>query len=290
MIFMVLLAQTVLSALGEEPPAPPQDVHLQNWLLTWTPPPEETAELTYTVQSSFHDDAWKGIDTWKDIPTCAHRSFTSCNVTLTAAESRHGCAMLRVVAERRGLTSKPALACSLRADSCTPEVSLSARPGSLTVHLSRDHRLVESHADHAGHRVYVGIEGEEVEELDSTSSLTLRQLQEGQRYCAQVGFILYNKSLGPPTCPKCELIPNKDAEMNPGVIVGAVLVLFVLIMVTMYVLIYHSGKIKRWLRLPYTIPDDFRMLQPLPIPTCSPTEEHFEEITCVTPVEGEVTS
>lgn len=52
---------------------------------------------------------------------------------------------------------------ALPGDSCTPEFRLSARPGSLTVHLSGNHSLAVEHADHAKHRVYYGKEGEPLE-------------------------------------------------------------------------------------------------------------------------------
>lgn len=48
-------------------------------------------------------------------------------------------------------------------DSCTPEVSLSARPGSLTVYVNISPSLVQDHGGHAKHRVYFGKEGESLE-------------------------------------------------------------------------------------------------------------------------------
>ncbi|XP_074551539.1 interferon gamma receptor 2 [Halichoeres trimaculatus] len=279
MIFMVFLIQTVLSAPSKEPPAPPQHVHLNNSLLTWTPPPGETG-LTYTVQRSFFSDEWT------DVPTCVNTSSTSCNVPLVAAKSEDDCVRLEVEADRLGLTSEMAQACSLHSDFCTPEVSVSARPGSLTVHLSRNHKLVDDYEAHLKHRVYFGKEGETLQSYkDSASTITLPKLQEGQRYCVQVEFILHNKPVGPPTCPQCKLIPHTDAGVNPGVIVGVVLVLSVLIITSAYVLICQIGRIKSWLRPPYEIPDDFFLQRPLTAPTPSPTDEHFDVISSITPEE-----
>lgn len=273
---MVLLVQTVLSAPSEEPPAPPQHVHVNNSLLTWTPPPEETG-LTYTVQSSFFSMPWR------DVITCVHTSSTSCNVPVKAAKSEDDCARLEVQAERQGLTSESAVACSLLNDFCTPEVSLSVRSDSLTIHLSRNHDLAVEHAAHLKHRVYYSKEGETLQFYeDSASTLTLRKLQEGQRYCIQVEFILHDKLVGPPTCPQCELIPHTGAEGNPGVIVGMVLVLTVLIIASAYVFICQAGRIKRWLRPPYAIPEDFLLQRPLTIPTSSPTDERYDVISHVT--------
>lgn len=279
---MVLLIQTVVSASSapsKEPPAPPQHVHVNNSLLTWTPPPGETG-LTYTVNSSFFSSVQSNV------PTCVHTSSTSCNVPSVAAESEDNCVRLEVQAERQGLTSEPAKACSLHSDFCTPKVRLSARPGSLTVHLSRNHNLAEEHEDHLEHRIYYGKEGETLQLYeDSPSTHTLPKLQEGQRYCIQVEFILHDKPVGLPTCPQCELIPHTDAGMNPGVIVGGVLILTVLIVASAYVLICQAGRIKRWLRPPYEIPDDFFLYRSLAVPTSSPTEEHFDVISCFTPEE-----
>lgn len=45
-------------------------------------------------------------------------------------------------------------------DVCTPGFRLSPRPGSLTVHLMKNHSLALEHGDHAKHRVFYGQEGE----------------------------------------------------------------------------------------------------------------------------------
>lgn len=62
---------------------------------------------------------------------------------------------------------------ALPGDACTPELSLTARPGSLTVDLSRNHSLALEHGDHAKHRVYYGKEGEllQVRKLVSLASI-----------------------------------------------------------------------------------------------------------------------
>ncbi|XP_034550137.1 interferon gamma receptor 2 isoform X2 [Notolabrus celidotus] len=280
MIFMVLLIQTVLSVWSEEPPDPPTDVHVDNWQLTWTPPSDETG-LTYTVQSRDHSEVWS------DVSTCAQISSTSCDVTLTAAKGKHDCVRLQVLAERRGLASAPAEACvSHGFNRCTPQVSLSARPGSLTVNLSRNHSLAEDHVDNLQHRVYYNKEGETEQFYhDSRASLPLLRLQEGQRYCAQVEFLILGQPVGPPTCPQCELIPHTDVQVHPGVIVGVVVVMTLLIVGSAYIIICQSGRIKRWLHPPCEIPHHFHRLQSHHDLTPSPTDEHFDVIDCVTPEE-----
>ncbi|XP_078119152.1 interferon gamma receptor 2 isoform X2 [Sander vitreus] len=179
MPFSVLFILVVVQALSASPPAP-QNIHVDNWLLTWTPAAEEGA-TTYTVQySSFNSRKWTNV------PSCVRISSNSCNVTSTKAEDEHGCVRLRVRAERRGLTSRSVEACSRHGDSCTPDFSLMPGPVSLTVYLSRNHSLAQEYGGHAKYRVYYGKEGEPLLKYkDAVASVTIPELQEGQRYCAQ---------------------------------------------------------------------------------------------------------
>lgn len=124
-------------------------------------------------------------------------------------------------------------------DMCSPIVNLSVEPGTLFVHLNRNNQLVANNADNAGFRVYHGPEGAplrvrtplphpapltiqtfwnniqtdvwrhlQANYKDTSSSLTLRGLVSGQRYCVQVGFTLYGKAYGPPSCIRCLLVPH----------------------------------------------------------------------------------
>lgn len=285
MVTMVLFLLTFVSVSTVTqdlpPPPPPQQVHLKGTLLTWRPatetPPTEEVDLTYSVQSRYH------ADDWRDVPACTNTSSTSCDVTEVAAGGRHGCVMLQVRAERRGLNSEPVQACSLQENSCSPNVSLSARPSSLTVHLYLNYSLAEEHAAHAKHRVRYGREGALMQEFkDSTSSLTLRPLEAGQRYCVQVEYILHNLPVGPPRCPLCETVPQTGVQVQAGVISVVAVVLFSLTIAGAFVLIFKKGWIKRLLRPPYQIPDHFYLLQPPhSVSTCSPTEESCDVIRVV---------
>ncbi|KAA8578651.1 hypothetical protein FQN60_018689 [Etheostoma spectabile] len=250
----------VVQALSALPPVPPQNIHVNNWLLTWTPSSEE-GDPTYTVQySSFSSGVWTNV------PSCVHMSSNSCNVTSTKAEGEHGCVMLRVQAERSGLTSTSVKACSRHGDSCTPDFSLTPRPGSLTVNLSSNHSLALEYAAHAKHRVYYGKEGEPL------------LLQEGQRYCVQVQYLYFRNPVGLATCTQCELIPESKKEGQTVIIaVVLIVVLLGLIPVVAYFLICKTERIKQWLRPPYQLPEDF-FLEPFPehhlsIFSSSPTEE-----------------
>ncbi|KAM6955758.1 interferon gamma receptor 2 [Lycodopsis pacificus] len=287
-VLCVLIAAQVPSVpgLSEVPPAPPLNVHVDNWLLTWPPAPEK-GNVTYTVQYSSFDS-----HVWTDVPACVHISLNSCPVISTKEKGEHGCVMLRVQAERRGLTSTPVKACSKHGDSCTPDFSLTAgaRPGSLTVLLSRNHNLAQEHGDHARHRVYYGKEGEPRQEyVDAVSSVTIAELQQGQRYCAEVQY-LYFTPVGLGACAQCELIPEAGKDSKPSEVVAAVVpvvvVLFFLIPVVAYFLIFQRGTIKQWLRPPCQIPDDF-LLGPFPenLPASSPPEEHCLVISSFSPEE-----
>ncbi|XP_033473231.1 interferon gamma receptor 2 [Epinephelus lanceolatus] len=285
MLFGVLCFLVVVQVRSEAPPGPPQNIHVDNWLLSWTPATKEE-DVTYTVQYSSFDSR-----VWTDVPACIHISSDSCDVSSTKALGEHGCVMLRVQAEKKhGLTSKPVKACSRHGDSCTPDFSLTAGPGSLTVHLSRNHSLALKHEDHAKYRVYYGKEGEPLKSYrDDVASVTIRELQEGQRYCTKVEYIYFDVSVGPPTCTQCEVIPEskKDSKLTETV-VAVVLVSVLLITFIAYLLIFQRGRIKQWLQPPYQIPDNF-LLKPehhLPISTSIPTEEHWDVISCISPEES----
>ncbi|XP_031725891.1 interferon gamma receptor 2 [Anarrhichthys ocellatus] len=290
-VLCILIAAQVPSVpgLSEVPPAPPQNVHVDNWLLTWPPAPED-GNVTYTVQYSSFDSA-----VWTDVPACVHISSNSCSVISTKAKGKHGCVMLRVQAERRGLTSRPVKACSRHGDSCTPDFSLTAgaKPGSLTVLLRRNHSLAQEHGDHARHRVYYGKEGEPRQEyVDAVSSVTIPALQVGQRYCAEVQYLYFSTPVGLGACAQCELIPEAGEDSKQSEIIAAVVpvvvVLFILIPVGAYFLIFQRGTIKQWLRPPYQIPEDFlldRFPENLPVSSSSPTEEHCLVITSFSPEE-----
>ncbi|XP_035459933.1 interferon gamma receptor 2 isoform X1 [Scophthalmus maximus] len=265
MLFILLCIQVVVQVpvVSEETLAPPQNIHVDKWLLTWTPATEER-DVTYTVQYSSFDNR-----VWKDVPACVQTSFNSCNVAFTKTESEYGCVMLRVQAERRGLTSRPVKACSRYGDSCTPEVRLTARPGSLTVYLSENHSMFVEHGDNAQHRVYYGKEGESLQQMyeDGTSSVTIHKLEEGKHYCTKVQYIIFNQPYGLESCTQCEVIPeSRHAPKQTEVIVavvGVVVILAFLISAIAYILIFHHRRIKLWLQPPCQIPDHF-LFEPFP--------------------------
>ncbi|XP_044071627.1 interferon gamma receptor 2 [Siniperca chuatsi] len=287
LLLIVLYIQVVVQVLSEEllaPPAPPQNIHVDNWLLTWTA--TEERDVTYTVQYRSFD-----TDNWKDVPACIQISLNSCNVTLLKPEE-YDCVMLRVRAERHLLTTGPVEACSRHGGSCTPEVSLTARPGSLTVYLSRNHSLALEHGGHAMYRVYYGKKGEPLQKFkDDVSSVSFNELQEGQHYCTKVQYIYFNKPFGLPSCTQCVVIPESRKNLKQTeilVVVVAVIILVILVPVIAYILIFQRGRIKQWLRPPYEIPDDFLNtfhVHHNPISTSSSSEEHWDVISCITPEE-----
>ncbi|XP_034057956.1 interferon gamma receptor 2 isoform X3 [Gymnodraco acuticeps] len=154
MLLGVLCILVVPRVFSEAPPAPPQDIQVDNWLLRWSPDPDD-GDVTYTAQYSSFDSC-----VWTDVPYCVHISLNSCNVSSIKARSEYGCVMLRVQAERHGQNSPSVQACSKHGHLCTPDFSLTASPGSLTVHLSRNTTFLREHADHAKYRVYYGKKGE----------------------------------------------------------------------------------------------------------------------------------
>lgn len=287
MIFVFLYIQVIVQVpvLSEWLLAPPQNILVEKGLLTWTNATQEGG-VTYSVQ-------YRSLDTkvWKNVAACVQTSFKFCNITYIKAENENGCVTLRVRAERRGLTSKPVEACSQHGDSCSPEVSLTPWPGSLTVHLSRNHSMALEHGGHVKHRVYYGKEGESLlNHIDGASSVSIHGLEEGQRYCIKVQYINYNIPVGAESCTQCEVIPesrNNQKQTQLTVAVVVPIFLLILILVIAYVLIYQSGRIKHCLRPPYEISDI--LLQPFPehhiLSSTSTPSESYDVISSITPEE-----
>ncbi|KAJ4933581.1 hypothetical protein JOQ06_030407 [Pogonophryne albipinna] len=246
------------AVFSEAPPAPPQDIQVDNWLLRWSPDPDD-GDVTYTAQYSSFDSC-----VWTDVPYCVHTSLNSCNVSSIKARSEYGCVMLRVQAERHGQNSPSVQACSKHGHLCTPDFILTASPGSLTVHLSRNTTFLREHADHAKYRVYYGKKEEALQDYkDGPASVTIDELQEGQRYCTRVQYLYFKQTEGLPTCTQCELIPESA-----------------------YFFLFQRGRFKRWLQPPYTFRE--HLLETIPelfLPIHSSTEEHYDVITSMSPEE-----
>ncbi|KAF3842668.1 hypothetical protein F7725_001517 [Dissostichus mawsoni] len=295
MLLGVLCILVVPQVFSEAPPAPPQDIQVDNWLLRWSPESDpDDGDVTYTAQYSSFDS---GV--WTDVPYCDHTSLNSCNVSSIKARSEYGCVMLRVRAERHGQNSPSVQACSKHGQLCTPDFNLIASPGSLT-----DYK-------------------------DGPASVTIDELQEGQRYCTRVQYLYFKDTVGLPTCTQCELIPESDSRQTATIVslvlVGVLLLVFPVIA---YFLLFQRGRIKRWFQ-PYTFrehtativslvlvgvlllvfpviayfllfqrgrikrwfqPYTFRehLLEPIPeplLPIHSSTEEHYDVITSMSPIE-----
>ncbi|XP_029968498.1 interferon gamma receptor 2 [Salarias fasciatus] len=287
MLWLLLLLH-IPTVLSEAPPSAPQDVHVDQWQLTWSPAPGETDVKFSVLYHSFEGPADEGD--WKVVPACNQTPLHFCNVSFTKARAEHDCVRLYVQAQRHGLTSEPGHACSVHGDSCTPTVRLTARPGSLTVHLTQDHSLFHEHAAHATHRIYYGKEGEPLlNHINSDSSWTMDNLEAGQRYCAKVEYVIFNKSVGLSSCVQCEQIPEHDSTHSVTVATAVVVavLLLVIIPVTAYVLIFQRERIKQLLRPPCEIPPDLLAMWPeLDSPVCDPPPVEPCEVATLMPAEG----
>ncbi|KAK2906413.1 interferon gamma receptor 2 [Channa argus] len=249
---LIFLCIQLVQVLSEALLAPPQNVHVQGDLVTWTPAIKDS-DVIYTVQYKRFDQAWK------DLPSCIGTILNYCNVSFT--KPKNSCIRLRVQAKKHKLNSKPVEACSRNGDTCTPEVSLTVRPGSLTVNLSRNHSLALEHGGHAQHRVYYAKEGELLTKYENiASSVSFSDLEPGQRYCVKIEYILYHIAVGPESCVECVVIleSGQRPKLTEAIaVVVAIIVLISLITVMAYITIFHKRRVKQWLQPPCEIPNHF---------------------------------
>uniref|UniRef100_A0A8C5CRF1 Uncharacterized LOC115529264 n=1 Tax=Gadus morhua TaxID=8049 RepID=A0A8C5CRF1_GADMO len=143
--------------------------------------------------------------------------------------------------------------------SCSPEVQLSAQPGSLTVLLRADHPRILEYGAFMKYLVYLAREGEPLEEYgQSPSSLVIKELEEGGRYCVRVGLVYHGVRIGLPSCVKCQDIPQ-SGERARQLLVTLVLVISVtavlVVLSVIYFLLFQSRRIKEWMRPPYVEPN-----------------------------------
>lgn len=280
MILLLVLSQIFVSAAS--PPLAPGNVEVKDGLLSWTP----------AMNVSLHSVLWRRFDerVWSDLPQC-QRVVDSCDVSAVIQEAPHGCVALSVRAEgdrdQDQGQSEAVEACAAAEDRCTPQVRLSAVPGSasIMVHLMRSHAegaLQKELGDHAKHQVCYWNEDREDEEFcsQSVASLRLTDLEPGQTYCVRVRFWQFSRAEGLPRCPLCLQVPrapSKHATLALALILpGLGLALG---SAAVYVLLFHRDKIKTWFR-PEPQPDCFV----LPLEgavLCTPTDEECSPITKV---------
>ncbi|KAK5610706.1 hypothetical protein CRENBAI_001043 [Crenichthys baileyi] len=278
-IWVLFCLGSTTAAVSRKAVPPPHDVVINQSQLSWN---STAKNVTFTVEyRSFSSD-------WTPIQACSNTPLTSCDFGLGRAEAEYGCVQVRVAARRNGETSESVEACSREGDPCTPNVTLTAAPGSLTVNLKRDHDLDKEHASNLKHRIYLGKKGGNLELYkDSISSEFIDGLEVGQQYCVTVAFVLHWEPLGPASCVQCETIPGFSGSKQTQIIVVSVVIsgIFLLVGIT-YIHLFKSRKIKQLLQPPCTIPSFFQ--EPLsdrnrPFLAVSPTEEPYEVVCGLTP-------
>ncbi|XP_041856726.1 uncharacterized protein LOC121649743 isoform X2 [Melanotaenia boesemani] len=277
MLPLLLLLPQVLS---EETTSllPPKDVYVSEGRLTWTPAAENA---TYTVEYR-----GKGRNEWREVPACVQIPSSSCDFSSIRNNQGNGCVSVRVRAKRDDQTSTAVEACSHDEQSCSPGFSLSPGPGSMTVRLTRNSSLIKKHADHVTHLIYFGEEGEQLtKHEEAAASETIRDLEEGQRYCAWVQYVYMTRPVGPPRCMQCETTLVKSAKETAIITaVVVVIILIVLVPLVSYILIFQLKKIKQMLRVPYEIPNLFPEPGPEQRVFLPPSsDEHYDVITSMTP-------
>lgn len=268
--FLLQLLRAVLSELP-----PPQNVQLDDWTLTWSPSAAER-NVTYSVYSL---QTLKEEERWEAVTSCQNLPSNVCNVGRIRTADH--CVLLRVRAESGDLSSTPVEACSQNGSRCTPGMRLSSRPGSLTIHLSGDHDLAQEFAANVNHQIYLGKEGEELQHYDASSSLTVHDLDEGQRYCVQVHYVVFGRIAGPSSCVQClEVLQAVSWKPVYLLLVFLLLLLLVVVPVVSYLLIFHYKKIKTFLEPPLAIPQSFResLHHQHPL-TYQPEDEPFHQLS-----------
>ncbi|KAF6718630.1 Interferon alpha/beta receptor 1 [Oryzias melastigma] len=228
---------------------PPQNVTVYGSQLTWAPGSGD-GEVLYTVEYQRH-----ASKSWQQVLACTLTPHTSCDFSSAKAEAEHGCVALHVRAHEHGVSSAAVPACSSQGGPCSPEVTLTAAPGAIMVNLNKKHNLHDEYADSACYRISFGKEGEKLNvTVDTLSSETFSNLEEGQRYCAAVEFMLYGKPIGVPSCVRCELIPSQSTTKKTVIITSVVVGVIVLVIVPVifYLLTFQRTKIKKLLK-PYEI-------------------------------------
>ncbi|CAL8326839.1 unnamed protein product [Lota lota] len=278
----LLLLTPLIGHVWSERLPPPSHVHVGS-LLRWSAPPAHS-NLSYTVQYLSFDT--KG---WNNFSSCSQSQNTSCDVTANRKEAELGCVRLRVLAHGHNLTSDPEEACSQQGNRCSPEVQLSSQPGTLIVNLHGNHTLSYEHGSQVKHLVYFGREGEPLKKYRySPSSVVIKELEEGRRYCVSVVFVFYEILVGPPSCVKCQDIPQSVwAKQITVTLVTVFSVIGVLVLFLVYVLFFERKRIAQWMRPPFEkgncIKDPFPMQRQQTL-LYSPSEERCDRISLIVPV------
>ncbi|XP_038132146.1 interferon gamma receptor 2 isoform X2 [Cyprinodon tularosa] len=282
--FLVLFCRTAEPAAAVEKSSELQNVRINQTLLTWSSAASD-GEFSVEYRGSSFDSKWTPLD------RCNQTRLTSCDVSQEQNREEFGCLRVRVAAQRNG--EKPVEACSREGHPCSPNVTLSVSPGSLTVLLHRNPPLHAEYANNFKHRITFRKEGEEPEEqVDEFASRDFDDLEAGQRYCVQVQFVLYGENLlGPPSCEQCETIPASDPDPTVSkttqiVVVSIVVSVIFLLVGFAYIHLFKSRKIKECLQPPYTIPGFFQDLPPVRDPAylaVNPSEENYDVVSSVIP-------
>lgn len=274
-ILVLFCRPRTAAAFSEETPPPPRDFIISQTTLTWN---STAPDVTFNVEYLGFDSAWEPVE------TCTNTSLTSCDFGSEQAVAEYGCLQLRVAALRNGLTSEPVEVCSREGNLCSPNFTLTAAPGSLSVNLKRNHVHVEEHGGHLKHRVYLWKNGDKDEEYtDSSSSKFFDDLDVGQQYCVKVQFLLHAKPLGPASCVQCETIPDFGESKRTQIILITVAVVgIVVFIVVAYVRLFKFKKIKEIIQPPYTIPPELLSRRSYPFQVVSPPQEHYDVISSIT--------
>ncbi|XP_018598580.2 uncharacterized protein LOC108928875 [Scleropages formosus] len=139
--------------------------------------------------------------------------------------------------------------------------------GSLVVQLKGDMKLKKEYADHHKYRIFYKKDNGEFKLYDDVltknTHVVMKNLQAGVKYCFQMRYIVYHKSIKDvnDSTVECAVITEKqESRMNRILwvltITGVLGVL--LVACCMWVVLKNYSKVKRALRPPLDVPDHIR--------------------------------
>ncbi|XP_066542630.1 interferon gamma receptor 2 [Hoplias malabaricus] len=233
----------------------PKKITVRSSVLSWTSSEREN-NVTYTVQYNTLPE-----QEWQNVCGCSQMQF---NFT-AASEDFYG-KIFRVRAETANLTSdwkhSEQVQCQ-HTGTCAPLFNLTLRNNKVLLWMDyKDKSLKEKFGGHITFKAQYWKETTFIDKQDlnvNGRSLTIEDLESGEKYCFQVEYLYFKKSYGKPSHILCETIPETSGARTLRVILSGLLVVaaFATFGICLYFVYKNYKKIKTFLQPPLDIPDHF---------------------------------